>query len=66
MTYGGNAQIKRVYHAKERKLIRSYLESYKVQLETILKYNIGGIYGSKSNKWIEINAKKEFCEKLLG
>ena len=44
-------------------VIRSYLESYKMQLKTIPKI---GSYGGKSYRWVEINAKKELCEKLIG
>ena len=66
MTYGNNGQLKTVFHAKERKLIRSYLESYKVQLEVTSKYGDHLVYGKLQPKWIELNAKKELCEKLLG
>lgn len=62
MTYGGNAQLKNVYHTKERKLIRSHLESYKRQLADMPKADWFG----KSPRMIGLEAKKELCEKLLG
>ena len=61
MTHGENGQIKKVFHAKETKLIRSYLESYKIQLDGMPKDN-----WIRSPLMIGLEAKKELCEKLLG
>lgn len=62
MTYGNNKLIVTVFHAKERKLIRSHLESYKRQLADMPKADWFG----KSPRMIGLEAKKELCEKLLG
>ncbi len=46
-----------------RKRIQKVLDSYVCQLGTIPKT---GLYGMKNYRWVEINAKKEACEELLG
>lgn len=66
MTFGGNAQLKTIYHKKERELIQSYLSSFKVQLKETSKYGDRLTGGSKSYRWTELNSKIDFCNKLLG
>jgi len=46
-----------------RKRIEKALDSFVCQLGTIPKI---GSYGMKNYRWVEINAKKEVCEELLG
>lgn len=50
-----------MFHSKERKLVRSYLDSYNRQLK-FFKEDWRG----KSPKMIELESKRELCETLLG
>lgn len=67
MSLGGNSKIKTVYHKQERVLIQGYLASYMAQLLCTDKYcqRFGDGYGLNP-KWIELDSKREICEKLLG
>ena len=57
-----NAKSMKKRHYSRRR-IQKALDSYACQLETIPKT---GSYGMKNYRWVEINAKKELCEDLLG
>ena len=63
MTFGANAQFKTLFHRKERELVRSYLDSFRVQLKEVPEVD----EALRMNyKWVELKAKIDLCEKLLG
>ena len=62
-----NKKTEHVFHKMERKLIKGYLDLYNKQIISELENTYVGPYDSGINiKLIELKAKKEFCEKLLG
>lgn len=65
MTFGGNASYKTLFHRKDRELVEGYLNCFKAELKTVNEMSTLQL-GVKNYRWVELNAKKEFCEKLLG
>ena len=63
MTLGGNSKLKTLFHRQERVLVQEYLDSYVLQIKGVVKLNDDF---SQSHHWTELNAKIEFCRRLLG
>ena len=58
-----NALYKSMVHKKERELVRSYMSAFKAQLKDIQEFDENL---RKNYKWVELRAKVELCERLLG
>ena len=63
MTLGGNSIIKTMFHKQERKLVQDWVNCFKKELKDVqeLKEDL-----TINPKWIELRAKIDFGEKLLG
>lgn len=63
MTLGGNSIIKTVFHKQEVALVRDWVARFKKELREVseLKDDL-----TMNPKWIELRAKIDFGERLLG
>lgn len=52
-------------HNKERKIVRDYKRVFEAELKTINKRSELRL-DMVNRRWVETNAKLEFCNKLLG
>jgi len=63
MSLGGNSKIKTMFHKQEVKLVRDWVACFKKELMDVseLKDDL-----TINPKWIELRAKIDFGERLLG
>ncbi len=63
LNIGENAVYKSIIHKKERELVRNYLSAFREELKRVQEFDESL---RKNYKWVELRAKIELCEKLLG
>ncbi len=63
LTLGENALYKSMIHKKERELVKSYLSTFRRELKEVQEFDENL---RKNYKWVELRAKIDLCERLLG
>ena len=63
LSLGDNALYKSMIHKKERELVKSYLSAFREELKGVQEFDESL---RKNYKWVELRAKIQLCERLLG